>query len=95
MFQTTVMPKTFKTRTRLYPYVIKSCKVRCMCGRIQRVTAAHPVSCECGIKLSIETPYKAQWKSYVPWAELPENVPDGYIPDGSRAAWPYVAVVGK
>ena len=75
--------------------IVKSCQVRCMCGRIHRVSAARATVCECKIKLSIETPYKSRWISYVPWAELPDHVPYGFIPDGSRAAWYYVAVVGK
>lgn len=78
-----------------YQQIVKSCQVRCMCGRIHRVTAAQRTSCDCGMKLSIETPYKSPWFHYIPWAEMPDNVPDGYTPHGYRTIYPFVAVVGQ
>jgi hypothetical protein len=66
-----------------------------MCGHIHRISAAQMITCECGIKLSIEASYLKRWFHYIPWAEMPDNVPDGYTPHGYRAIYPFVAVVGK
>jgi hypothetical protein len=76
--------------------IVKSCQVRCLCGYIQRVANVNPIHClQCGTKLSIETPYHKTWLEYIPWAEMPDNVPEGRTPHGYQTIYPFAAVVGK